>query len=338
MESDLPKRTLGRTGMEISALGFGSAIIGDLYTNVDETVAIETVITAVSQGVNFFDTSPLYGHGLAEHRLGSALRHGPTPDVFISSKIGRVANPFLPRDLDTGYFGGLPHSLHFDYSYDGTMRSLEQSLLRLGRDHIDLVLIHDLEPRAHGTELGHHYRTAMEGAIPALTKLRDEGVIRGYGIGVNDADAAEKFARDSDPDAILLAGRYSLLEQPAMNSFLPLMEERNIGVILGGVFNSGILATGATPDSRYDYARAPESVMNRVRALEAVCARHSVMLRQAALQFVFGHPAVSSVVLGSATPDEVLTQIADFQTSIPPDLWAELKHENLLPDEIPVPT
>lgn len=338
MANQLPQRTLGRTGLRVSALGFGGAVIGDLYSNIDESTALETIRTSLDGGVNLLDTSPLYGHGLSELRIGAALRQVPDRGFIISTKIGRVTDPFSPRNhAETGYFGGAPHAVAFDYSGDGVMRSLEQSLLRLARDHVDLVLVHDLEPGAHGDNYEAAFEQAIEEAVPALTRLRDQGVIKGYGIGVNDADAAERFVRNSDPDAVLLAGRYSLLEQPARKSFLPLAEERNIGLILGGVFNSGILATGPVSDARYNYGEAPAEILDRVKKIESVCLQHKVPLRTAALKFVFGHPAISSVVLGAAKPSEVTSQFDDFNKPVPTKLWTDLLNQELIAHDAPVP-
>lgn len=337
-ETPLPSRTLGRTGLEVGILGFGGAPIGDLYAELDEAEAIDTIVAAVKGGANFLDTSPLYGQGLSEHRIGAALRRVADSPVVVSSKVGRYADPFSPKDPDSGYVGGLPHALTCDYTYDGTMRAMEQSLLRLGRDHIDIVLVHDLDVWTHGEALEGYYEEAMGGAVRALTDLREQKVIAGYGVGVNEADMAERFARDCDPDAILLAGRYSLLEQPALASFLPLMQERNIGVILGGVFNSGILATGAIPGARYNYQEAPPEIAARVQQIDDVCQRHGIPLRRAALQFVLGHPAVSCLVLGAVRPSEVTSQIEDLAHPAPTDLWAELKELQLLSEETPTPS
>jgi len=300
--SHLPRRRLGRTGREASILGFGGAPLGELYEPLDEAVAIETVVTAIESGVTLLDTSPLYGHGLSEHRIGAALRRTASDHVALCTKVGRVADPFSPRGDESNYVGGLPHALRCDYGYDGAMRSLEQSLLRLGRDHVDLVLVHDLDRWTHGDRLEEHYRTALDGAVKALEELRSDGVIAGYGIGVNEADMVERFARDCDPDVVLLAGRYSLLEQPALASCLPLMEERDIAVLLGGVFNSGILATGPVEGARYNYHPAPPKVREKAIRLETACRQHGVPLRRAALHFVLGHPAVASLVLGAVTP------------------------------------
>lgn len=194
----LPRRTLGRTGLEVSVLGFGSAPVGDLYREVGEAAALETIVTALSNGVTLLDTSPFYGSGLSEHRVGSALRHVPEVKPIISTKVGRYALPSQPCP-GSSFAGGLNHALQIDYGYDGVMRSIEQSLLRLGVNHLDIVLVHDLDRYTHGDNLEGYYQEALEGAVKALTKLRNEGVIRGYGVGVNEADMAERFARDCDP-------------------------------------------------------------------------------------------------------------------------------------------
>lgn len=338
MNTVLPKRKLGKTDLEISLPALGAAPIADLYEVIDEERAVGTLVSAIHKGVNLIDTSPLYGMGLSELRVGAALRHTPEYEVLISSKVGRVTNPFEPPTDRQVFAGGLNHSVSYDYSYDGVMRSIEQSLLRLGRDTIDLALVHDLDPWTHGDAFAEAYAIAMKGAVVALRSLREQGVIRAFGAGLNDADAAEKFSRDCSPDAILLAGRYSLLEQPALASFLPLASEEGIGVILGGVFNSGILATGAVPGARYDYAEASDRILERVRRIEAVCERHNTPLRRAAVQFAIAHPAVSSLILGAARPEEVATQIDDVKQSVPEELWSELKGIGLINAAAPTPT
>ena len=337
MQNSLPRRPLGKSGLHVSVLGFGAAPIADLYENVPECQATDTVLAALNSGVNLVDTSPLYGRGLSELRVGAALRHFSPDDLVLSTKVGRVLDPFSDEGGPSVFHGGLTHGIRLDYSYDGTMRSLEQSLLRLGRERIDIALVHDLDKWTHGDDLETHYRTALDGAVKALTELRDAGVIVGYGLGVNESDIAERFARDCDPDAILLAGRYSLLEQPALASFLPLMEERNIGVVLGGVFNSGILATGAVPGARYDYAPAPPDIFSKVEKIEAVCSRHGTPIRRAALHFALGHPAVSALVLGAVAPEEVADQVDDISEVPPSEMWQELVSEGLLDPAAPTP-
>lgn len=331
-------RVLGRSGIAISTLGFGAAPLGDLYSRLDEAVAVATVESALLAGVTLVDTSPLYGHGLSELRVGAALRRTPNLRSVLSTKVGRVMDPFRPSGIGSGYVGGLPHASRFDYSYDGTMRSLEQSLLRLGVDRIDIALIHDVDIWTHGPkEIDTRFREAMEGAYKALDDLRRAGTVRAIGVGVNESEMCERFARAGDIDAVLLAGRYSLLEQPAAKSFLPLAQQRSIGVMLGGVFNSGILATGPIDGARYNYRPAPPDILARVKGIESICRRHDVRLYEASLQFALAHPAVAAAVLGAVAPAEVAQQISAIGRKIPPSLWSELRHEGYIPDGIPTP-
>ncbi len=334
----LAPRPLGRSRLPVSTLGFGGAPLGDLYARLDEAQAVATVEAAIAGGVTLFDTSPLYGHGLSEHRIGAALRRVPRDGLALSTKVGRVAEPFAGRGDGSGYRGGLPHGMRFDYSYDGAMRSLEQSALRLGVDHIDIVLIHDVDVWTHGAALiEQRFAEAMNGAYRALEALRAAGAVKAIGVGVNEADMCERFARAGDFDTMLLAGRYSLLEQPALASFMPLALEKGIGLMLGGVFNSGILATGPVPGARYNYNPAPPDILARVAAIEAVCTRHGLPLRRAALQFPLGHKAVASLVMGAVSPAEVADQIAELSQPVPAALWAELKADGLLAADVPVP-
>ena len=334
----LPSRTLGARGPAVSALGFGGAPLGDLYAALDDDAAVATALAALDAGVTLVDTSPLYGRGLSEHRVGAALRRRPGVPVVLSTKVGRVFAPAPGVVSRTeGYAGGLPHEGRFDYSYDGAMRSVEQSMLRLGVASLDVVLIHDIDPWTHGEAAAARQREALAGAWRALVDLKAQRVVRAIGIGVNDADVCERFAREADLDCVMLAGRYSLLEQPALDRFLPLAQARGIGVMAGGVYNSGILATGPVEGARYNYRPAPPDVLSRVAAIERVCASHGVVLAHAALAFVLGHPAVSSVVLGAVSPDEVRRNVAAFRAPVPAGLSRVLKAERLLRDDVPVP-
>lgn len=336
--STIATRRLGRSDLPVSVLGFGGAPLGDLYARLDEAEAVATVEAALAGGVTLIDTSPLYGHGLSEHRIGAALRRARRDGVVISTKIGRVAEPFAGRGDGSGYHGGLPHALRFDYSHDGAMRSLEQSALRLGVDRFDIVLIHDVDVWTHGAErIESRFREAMDGAYRALERLRAAGTVKAIGVGVNEAEMCERFARAGDFDAMLLAGRYSLLEQPALAGFMPLALEKRIGLMLGGVFNSGILATGAIAGAKYNYAPASPAILARVAAIEAVCRHHDVPLRRAALHFPLGHPAVCSLVMGAVSPAEVADQIAELATPVPAALWEALKTQGLLGADVPVP-
>jgi D-threo-aldose 1-dehydrogenase len=330
-------RPLGGSGLEVSALGFGTAPLGDLYAVLDDAAAIDAIVAAVQCGCTLVDTSPLYGHGLAEHRVGAALRRRGREGIVLSTKVGRVLSPAAGAWDREGYAGGLPFSARFDYSHDGALRSLDQSLLRLGASRIDIALIHDLDRRNHGAGLDQRFEEAVAGAYRALRRLREEGVVRAIGLGVNEWEVCVRFAERCDIDAVLLAGRYTLLEQGALDVFLPLAQKRCIGVMLGGVFNSGILATGPVEGAMYDYARAGPAVRERVRAMEGVCGRHGVALPVAAMHFAAAHPAVASVVLGAVTPAEVGRNVAGWRATVPPALWADLKQAGLLRVDAPVP-
>jgi D-threo-aldose 1-dehydrogenase len=331
-------------GPLVSRLALGTAPIGDLYGLVGESDAQATVTAAAAGGVNFFDTSPLYGFGLSELRLGAGLRASQmTGRPVISTKVGRRV-PGLgeadgtPRMAST-FAGGLSQSLVFDYSADGARRSLEQSLLRLGVEAVDVVLIHDVDIFTHGRDgLEQRYREAMDGAFEALRDLRAQGLVKAIGVGVNEAEIATRFIRDGDFDVVLLAGRYSLLEQPALAAFLPEAHRRKVGVMLGGVFNSGILATGPVAGARYNYAPAPPDVLDRVRRIEAVCKANGVALRDAALRFVLGHPSVKAVVIGAVGAREMSDNLAAFEAGLPARLWSDLKAERLLDAAAPVPS
>ncbi len=336
--ADIPRRRLGRLLETATAIGFGGAPLGDLYALLDEETAVHTVTTALDLGIGLIDTSPLYGHGLSEHRIGAALRLRPRAKPMISSKVGRVMEPFSHWHDGSGYLGGFRHAARFDYSYDGAMRSLEQSALRLGVSGFDIVHIHDVDIWTHGAEMiEQRFREAMDGAYRALDELRSAGAIRAVGLGVNEAVMCERFARAGDFDVMMLAGRYSLLEQPALATFMPLAQEKGIGLLLGGIFNSGILATGAAPGARYNYREAPPEIVAKVRRLEAVCTAHGVRLADAALHFVLAHPAVASVVMGAVCPQEVEAQVRSLRAVPPPDLWPELKKAGLLAEEAPTP-
>ena len=336
-QSALPRRTLGRTGLEVSILGFGTAPLGDLFLELDDQTAIAAASRAFELGINLLDTSPHYGNGLSEHRCGTALRRVPRKDVVLCTKIGRWMDPFHQPETRSGFVGGQPHRAVVDYSYDGTMRAFEQSLQRLALPSIDVALIHDVDVWTHGDQIETRFKEAMDGAHRALDRLRGEKVVKGIGVGVNESAMCVRFANAGDIDAVLLAGRYSLLEQPALKDFLPLAETKRIGVMLGGVFNSGILATGAIADAKYNYRPAPPEILERVRKIEAVCAAHDVALPVAAMQFALGHPAVASLVIGAVAPAEVTRNVAALTARVPAALWSDLKRERLLDAAAPVP-
>lgn len=330
--------------LRVTELSLGSAPLGDLFRKLDEAEAQNVVRSAYADGVRLFDTSPHYGNGLSEARMGAALRDKPRDDLVISTKVGRWMDPFAPVEkgrsdvISPGFAGGFPHKARFDYTYDGTMRSVEQSLLRMGLDRIDILLIHDCDVWTHGrVDVEAKFSEAMDGAYKALDKLRADGTVKAIGVGLNEADMCERFAEAGDFDVMLLAGRYSLLEQPALERFLPLAVEKRIGIILAGVFNSGILATGAVEGAKYNYTPAPPDVLARVEEIQAVCESHGVSIRQAALRFAFLHPAVISVLLGAEKPEEIRANVADIDTKVPDGLWSDLKSRGLLQAGAPTP-
>lgn len=341
----LKMRTLGRTGIPVSEISFGSVPIGNLYRPVDDVEAIEAVTTAVNAGVNLIDTSPHYGCGLAEHRIGTALRRLDRNGLVISTKIGRwldttrIMPPAVAGADPTGDFVDTPRFMRvFDYSRDGVMRSVDQSLLRLGIDKIDLLLIHDADSVIHGAAgADRRFREIMEGAYPAMVELREQGVVRGIGMGLNEVAASVRFLQAMDIDVALIAGCYSLLDQPALETFLPLAAERGIGVMLGGVFSSGILATGAIAGARYDYRPAPAEILARVGQMERICKSHGVPLAAAAIQFALAAPSVSTIVLGGATPAEIRANVAAASIEPPAALWSDLKAAGLIDSNLTTP-
>ena len=331
------------TVLPFTVLGFGTAPLGDLFEKLDEKQTVATVEAAYQSGIRIFDTSPHYGNGLAESRLGTGLRQATRSDYLMSTKVGRVMNPFARPAADRsdvispGFAGGFPHAARFDYSYDGTMRSIEHSLLRMGLDRLDIVLIHDCDRWTHGPDADLRFKEAMDGAYQALDKLRSEKVVGAIGVGINEADTCVKFGKAGDFDVTMMAGRYSLLDQSGLEEFLPLAEQKKMGILLAGVFNSGILATGAIPNAKYDYSNASPELLEKVRKMEAVCKAHGTTIRRAALQFALGHPAVVAAVLGGVKPEEVISNAKDLNEKVPADLWSELKAQKLLPAHVPVP-
>lgn len=334
------RRTLGRTDVMVTRLGFGGASIGGLYRPVTFDDAVATVQRAWDIGVRHFDTAPLYGYGASEGRVGAALADRPRDDYALSTKVGRlvVAADAVPAgaDVDRQVFDGRENGAYadtadrrivFDYSGDGVRRSLDESLARLRLDRVDIALIHDPD---------RHWRAAIDGAFPALARLRDEGVVRAIGVGMNQAPMLARFAREGDFDVFLLANRYTLLEHEALDELLPLCVEQNIAVMIGGVMNSGVLADPRA-GSRFDYSTAPSEVVARAQRLAAVCERHGVSLKAAAVQFPLAHPAVVSVIAGVRSIEHLDEYVDLFRAEIPAALWDELRADGLIPDEAPTP-
>jgi D-threo-aldose 1-dehydrogenase len=327
--------TLGFTEM-----GFGTAPAGgNLYKAHSEKEAQETFEAAWKAGLRYFDTAPLYGLGLAETRLNHFLRGKKRRDYVISTKVGRLMHVGAPeKRVGIGKFFDVPsRGETYDYTYDGVMRSLEFSLERLGLDQIDILYVHDIDVFTHGSEATRdaHVETLMQGGYKALRKLREEKTIKAFGAGVNEWQVTQTLAERGDFDLFLLAGRYTLLEQEALQSCLPLLEKRGIGVVLGGPFNSGILATGPKRGAYYQYSKAPPAILKRVAAIETVCRKHRVKLPEAALRFPLLHPCVVSTIPGAASPREVASNVKMLAKKIPKALWRDLKSAGLVRADAP---
>jgi D-threo-aldose 1-dehydrogenase len=332
---------LGNGGLSFTELGFGAAPMANLYRPVTDAEADAVLDAAWQAGVRYFDTAPLYGLGLSETRLNRFLRGKPRGDYVISTKIGRllrVTKPGEERDC-IGKFYDVPSRKEvYDYSYDGTMRSLEFSLERLGLDRVDILFAHDLDLFNHKTPqaLAARLDEFMTGGYRALVKLRDEGVIKAFGAGVNEWQPCRTLTERGDFDLFLLAGRYTLLEHEALTAYLPLALERGIGLVMGGPYNSGILATGPRPGAFWFYDPAPQEVLDRATRLQAICGAHGVRLVDAAFQFALRHPAVVSVIPGGQGVAEMASNLAALHAEIPDALWAELKASGLMQAEAPV--
>ena len=325
----LEKAALGRSGLQVTRLGLGCAAIGGLYGDIPDDQATQVVHKALDLGLNLFDTAPLYGSGKSEERLGRALRDVPRDAYVLASKVGRLLVASDDDQRDGSIFDNPPpFKPVFDFSYDGVMRSLEDSLTRLGVDRIDILHIHD--PDAH-------WKEAIEGAYPALERLRSEGVISAVSAGMNQWEMLARFAREGDFDCFLLAGRYSLLDQSALDELLPLCTEKNIGIMAGGTYNSGILAKGAKPGATYNYGEAPADIMQKAQAIEAVAERHGVDVKAAASQFVFAHPAITCIIPGTRQPARVEENFNLLIDEIPSAFWDDLRAENLVHESAPLP-
>jgi D-threo-aldose 1-dehydrogenase len=327
--AEVPSVPLGRTGLSLSALALGTAPLGNLYSAVAEEVAEATVRAALTAGLTYLDTAPHYGLGLAEQRLGRVLAGLPRESFVLSTKVGRLARRLHPGETaDPHGFVDAPAGKRvWDFSRIGVARSLEESLDRLGLDHVDVVYLHDPDE---------HEREAFEQALPALADLRDQGVVRAIGAGMNQAEMLTRFVRRFDLDVVLVAGRYSLLDQRALDELLPACEERGVAVVVGGVFNSGLLAD-PRPGAPFDYVPAPPELVARASRLQEVCARHGVSLRAAALAFPYGHPAVTSVLVGVRSVAELREDVALYAQGVPAELWAELVTIGLIPRHVPFP-
>ncbi|MBI5340948.1 MAG: aldo/keto reductase [Mycolicibacterium rufum] len=328
---------MGATALRTTLLGYGSAPLGNRFRELDEDDCRRLVDDAWIRGIRLFDTAPMYGHGLAENRLGTALRTRPRDEYLLATKVGRLLRPDPHVQPDAMWANVPPMRIAYDYSYDGTMRSIEDSLQRMLTDRIDIVFIHDCDRYGHGDNQPAMFEEAIRGATRALLDLRDQKVIGAVGMGVNEADVCVAAAERADFDVFLLAGRYTLLEQGAIEDLLPLCARRNISLILGGVFNSGILASGAKTSAHHNYAPATENIMERVRRLENLCDRYGITLAAAALQFVLAHEAVACALVGASTLEQQASIERAFVSAVPADFWSELRDLGLIRKEAPVP-
>jgi len=308
---------------QLSNLGFGGAAIGNLLGAVDDEAARAAVDAAWDNGIRYFDTAPHYGLGLSERRIGEALRDRPRQDYVLSTKVGRILEPVdapNPADRDTeGFDVPAAYRRRWDFSAEGINRSIEESLQRLGLDHIDIAYMHDPDDFVD---------EALESGYPALEKLRDEGVVRAIGVGMNQTAVPARFVRETDIDVVLLAGRYTLLDQSGAEDLLPAALERGVRVILGGVFNSGLLADPRAA-ATYDYQPAPPELVQRALDIEAVCRKYGVPLRAAAIAFGLAHPAVASVLVGVRSPEQAADCVAMAGVTVPETLWEELRERGL---------
>lgn len=317
-------RPLGRTALEVTELSLGGAPLGNLYRAASAAEADATLSAAWEAGLRFFDTAPYYGAGLSERRMGDFLRGKPAGDYVLSTKVGRLLKPVAAGSPpDYGFVDPLPFSVAYDYSYDGILRSVEASHQRLGLGRIDVALVHDIGAYTHGEEANaRHFRNLMDSGLKALEELKAAGAIGAYGLGVNEVAVCLDVMRRAPVDCILLAGRYTLLDRAGAAELVPLCRDKGTSLIVGGVFNSGILATGAVPGAYFDYGPAPEPVLAAVREMEAVAAANGVPLPAAALQFPLRDPVVATVLLGTASPELLARNLALAATPVPEAAWA----------------
>ncbi len=338
----LKRRRIGTTKLEVTELGLGGAPMGGFRATISDAEAQALTYAAYDAGVRYFDTSPFYGYGRSELRMGAALRQRPRDEFVVSTKVGRVLHAMKPGEQPPADFRehGLPgFAPVFDYTYDGVMRSLEHSHLRLGLARIDIALIHDVDfwTIKDRAVLDQRFKTVMDSGFKALDELRSAGIIGAIGVGINESDTSLRFIQAGNFDCMLLAGRYTLLEQGGLEAFLPECVKRNVSVILGGPYNSGILLGNVKPGATHDYVAAPAHLIEKAQKIEAVCQRHGVELGAAAMQFPLFHPALCSVIPGALSAAEVKQNFARLSARIPVELWSELKREKLLDANAPTP-
>ena len=322
-------RKLGKTSVEVTSLGFGGAPLGAVGDYLDSTKSKDILDAAWNGGIRYFDTAPLYGHGLSEKRLGGYLPTLNRNHFALSTKIGRLLVPQNEGERFPNMRDRENVAIQYDYSADAVRKSLESSLERLGLDRVDILLCHDIDAWTHEGDQPEIYRKAAEGALPELHRLREEGLVRAIGLGVNESAVCTRVLHEFDPDCFLLAGRFTLLEQEPLDEMLPLCIEKDVSVIIGGPYNSGLLANTERRRATYDYKPAPDNLWDKAQAIRKICESHQIDMRAAALQYPLRHPAVAAVIPGVISVDEVSTNLNLIQQSIDESLWHDLANEGL---------
>lgn len=340
MSGTIATRVLGRTALAVTELGFGAAPLGGFRGAVAAADAAGALDEAWDGGVRYFDTAPFYGYGRSELAVGALLRERPRDAFVVSTKVGRVLRRYDPARRSPAHRpGGLPFDADYDYGYDGTMRSIEQSMLRTGLDRFDVLLVHDLDAFIHTVpaDLERYYAVAVEGGFRALRELRDAGVIRAFGAGLNEAATCARVMRDADPDCVLLAGRLTLLDQDALDEVVPLAREKRIALIAGGPFNSGILAAEPAPGAAYHYAAAPPAIVERARDWSRLARSHGVPLQAAALRFALLWPEVAAIIPGARSRAEMHAILDWHGVQVPDGLWSDARALGYLGESVPIP-
>lgn len=329
LSAETPRAMLLRRLASDGPLGFGASALGNLYHAIDDERARATIDAAWDSGIRYFDTAPFYGFGLSERRMGDALRDRPRDQFLLSTKVGRLLMPGVSEPGRHGFVSSMPFEPVFDYSYDGVMRSFEASLHRLGLARVDILLMHDIGRATHGADHDRHFADAVNGGFRAMQSLREQGAIAAIGLGVNEIEICVDALAHVDLDLLMIAGRYTLLNQGA-GAFLETCHAKGVGVIGAGVFNSGVLATGSRGNAHYDYAPASAEILRRVAAIEVVCDRFGISLPAAAVHFVANHVGTTTLVIGTGSPDRIRQSVDLLQQRVPDGFWQALKDERLI--------
>ncbi len=342
MQIDLSHNRVGRTDLSLTSLGLGAASLGNLYREISDKQAASVIEQAWAQGMRYFDTAPYYGFGLSERRLGDVLRHVPRDSFVISTKVGRRLIPdteYAGTKMRSGFVSPMPFSPVYDYSYDGIMRSHEDSLQRLGLASIDILLVHDIGTDTHGDENAHHFKILADSGYKALEELRSAGDIKAVGLGVNEFEICEDAMQIGQFDCFMLAGRYTLLEQEPLESFFHKCQQHGASLIAAGVYNSGILATGTSvAEPNYNYAPAPDNILAKTRQIELLCQKYNVSMPSAAIQFVKAHNIVASVCVGMGDARRVAQTITGYTQAIPKAFWQDMRAQGIIDPAAPIPT